>query len=110
MSCVSKGFNCFGAVVVRVSCAPPKLGGGEWNVAVGEMLRLCETALASRLGDPTISCAWVAMILCLIKGRCLIEGKECKVGESGSWIYLGRRSRVIHKHKADGRDFYAGVP
>jgi hypothetical protein len=57
MSCVSKGFNCFGAVVVRVSCAPPKLDGGEWKVAVGDMLRLCETVLVSRLGDPTISCA-----------------------------------------------------
>ncbi len=57
MSCVSKGFKCFGAVVVRVSCAPPKLDGGEVKVAVGDMLRLCETALASRLVDPTISCA-----------------------------------------------------
>jgi len=57
MSCVSKGFKLFGAVRVRVSCAPPKLDGGEWKVAVGDMLKLCETVLASRFGDPTISCA-----------------------------------------------------
>lgn len=59
MSSVLKGFNslCNGLVPVLVSCAPPKLLGGLWKVAVGDMLRLCETARASLFGEVGISCA-----------------------------------------------------
>ena len=61
MSWVSKGFNCLGAVVVLVRSGPPKLDGGEWKVAVGDTLRLCETALASRLGGRGIS--WAGVVI-----------------------------------------------
>lgn len=70
MSSVLKGFNSLfnGLVVVLVSCAPPKLLGGLWKVAVGEMLRLCETAPARLLGEVGISCAeaiFIILIVCM---------------------------------------------
>jgi len=70
---VLKGFNslCFGAVAALVSCEPPKLLGGLWKVAVGEMLRLCETARASLVGE---GISWAEDILLGLRvKRMLVE-------------------------------------
>jgi hypothetical protein len=64
ISWVLKGFNCFvGAVVVRVRCGVPKLVGGLWKVADGdvETAILYGTVLSSLLGEVVISLAGVAM-------------------------------------------------
>jgi hypothetical protein len=71
MSWVSKGFNCLGAVVVLVRSGLPKLDGGEWKVAVGDTLRLCETALASRLGESGIS--WAGVVISALVFNCKDE-------------------------------------
>jgi len=62
ISWVLKGFNCFvAAVVVRVRCGVPKLAGGLWKVAVGDVETAILTVLSSRLGEVVISLAGVAM-------------------------------------------------
>ena len=73
MSVLSKGFNCFGRVVVLVS-APPKLLGGEWNVAVGEVeTLLLRTALSGLSREKAMSLAGVpAMIDLVLLGICLL--------------------------------------
>lgn len=64
MSCESNGFNCLGAVWVRVRLDPPKLevgdlydaiGDGELKLAVGEVetMRLWETDLVKE--EPLMS-------------------------------------------------------
>ena len=73
MSVLSKGFNCFGRVVVLVS-GPPKLLGGEWKVAVGEVetLRL-RTARSGLFMENAMSFAGVpAMIKSLLFEICLL--------------------------------------
>ena len=69
MSVLSKGFNCFGRVVVLVSC-PPKLPGGEWNVAVGEVetLRL-RTARSGLSMENAMSFCWSAGHDCFLVVR-----------------------------------------
>lgn len=70
ISCVSKGLRGFGGcapVGLLLSCAPPKLEGGEWNVVVGEMLRLCDTVLSSLSEEGTMSLAGVAIFTVLWK-------------------------------------------
>ena len=62
---MSKGFKTFGVVWVLVSCAPPKLDGGEWNVAVGETLRLFIVGLENALGEMGMVLAGVLMIALL---------------------------------------------
>lgn len=42
MSCVLNGFNCLGNA--RCARAPPKLDGGEWKVAVGDVETLIRWA------------------------------------------------------------------
>ena len=53
---------------MRLSSAPPKLEGGEWNVAVGEVdtLRLCETVLVNLFGEGAMSLAGVAIFASLM--------------------------------------------
>lgn len=58
-------------VGLRLRCAPPKLEGGEWNVVVGEMLRLCDTVRSSLSEEGAISLAGVAIFAVLWK-----EGEE----------------------------------
>lgn len=50
-------------------CAPPKLEGGEWNVVVGEMLRLCDTVRSSLSEEGAISLAGVAIFAVVAEGK-----------------------------------------
>jgi len=60
MSWVLKGLSCFGTP--RRANAPPKLDGGEWNVAEGEV-ETDEFCKCPRSGTLKMSCACVMTVV-----------------------------------------------